>query len=103
MDNTLLSDAERTEDRAEQVVAAVVAGDFAQRVLGLAQFLGSEFAGAGGGKDGGGAIEMVTHGLEGEHVAASGAEGAFAAAGAGDVLEVVAQEIEAVAGSGRGP
>jgi hypothetical protein len=45
VDNTLLANAERAEDRPEQIVTTVIAGDFAKRVLGLAQFLGGEFTG----------------------------------------------------------
>ncbi|CAM5296675.1 hypothetical protein RLIN73S_06090 [Rhodanobacter lindaniclasticus] len=89
--------------RAEQVVAGVTAGDLAQRVLGVAQFLGGGFAGAGGGEYVGGAVEVVAHGFEGEHMAAACAEGAFAAAGAGQLLEVLAQGVEALAGFRRGP
>ncbi len=42
----LLADAERGEDRAEQIVAAEFAGDFAECVLRGAQFFCGEFAGA---------------------------------------------------------
>src|SRR5574337_1670018 len=102
LDLELFPDAERSENRAEQVIAAVAAGDFAQRVLGMAQFFGGEFAGAVG-QFGGGVLQMDVHLLQRQQVTAAGAEGAFAAAGTGQLLEVLAQVVEAGAGPGGGP
>lgn len=42
----LLADAETREDATQQVVGGECAGDFAQVLLGLAQILGQQFAGA---------------------------------------------------------
>src|SRR6185312_13444829 len=67
------------------------------------QFLGGEFAGAGAGKRVGGVVEVGTHGFEREHMAAACAEGAFAAAGTGKLLQVFAQGVETVAGFRGGP
>ena len=44
--NNLLADAERTEDRAQKIIAAVASGDFTERVLRMPQFFGGQFAGS---------------------------------------------------------
>ena len=72
-------------------------------MLCLAQFLSGEFAGVAGGEDVGGLVEVDGDFLQGEHVATTGTEGAFATTGAGELLEVVAQGVEAGAGFRRGP
>ena len=72
-------------------------------MLGLAQFLGGEFAGAAAGQYMGGLIEMQGDLLQRQHMPAARAEGAFAAAGAGQLLEFMAQRVEAATGFGRRP
>ena len=101
--SSLLADAERAEDRTEQVIAAVAAGDFAEGVMGMPQFFGGEFTGAGAGEQVRCLIEMRVDLPQGKHMPAARAERAFATTRTGQMLEVLAQRVESLTGVRRGP
>ena len=97
----LLADAEAREDRAEQVVAGVGAGDFRERALRLAQLFGEQLAGARGGELDFALGEVRGDALQCFDVTRSGAEGAGTGlGGAGAGFQFRAQRVEAGARAG---
>ena len=78
---TLLSDTERAEYFAEQVVAVELAGDFAKGLLDLAQFFGGEFASFGDLECIGGCAQVFAGALERGDMAGAGGEGAVMTVG----------------------
>src|SRR5688500_2202739 len=100
----LLADAERRKDRTEQIIAAELAGDFAERLLHEAQFLRREFARAPALERVGRGFEVNACAFERGDVARACAEGAVARFGmAGMVLEFGDEQIEAGAAACRQP
>jgi hypothetical protein len=93
-----LADAEGGKDRAEQVVGGELAGDFVERALHVAQFLGSQFAGAQVGECMRGGVEVGLCASECGDVARACAECAVAGvAGAGVAPEFCDEPFKAVA------
>ena len=100
----LLSDAERREDRAEQIIARILAGNFAELVLRAAQLLGGEFAGACDGQVHVGALQMFGDVCQCVDMTATCAERTVRAlAATGQLRQFDTQQIEARAGMCRQP
>jgi hypothetical protein len=100
--NSLLSDAEAAENDAEKVIGCEFSGDLTERLLRQTEFLGKKFEGREGAFNDTSSGSDVFLGIgQGAQMALAGNEYVFRLVPAGDPQQLLTQQFNAFAGTGR--